>query len=75
MSITYNLLKYLTLSPKPKIISNPVGAILLTNVVPESCQRTEGIFAWLEMKAKKEKKQFEKEERKREKEEYFKKMA
>ena len=42
---------------------------MVAKVVPESCQRTEGIFAWLEMKDEKERKQFEKEQRRREKEE------
>ena len=44
MSISYNLVKYLTFTPKPKIISKPfppVGTILLTNVVPESSQQAE----------------------------------
>ena len=60
-------MKYLT--------STPGGTILLTKVVPESCQRTEGIFAWLDMKAENERKQLEKEQRKREKEEHLKNMA
>ena len=71
-------MKYLTSSHKSQIISKPFfpgGTILLTKVVPESCQRTEGIFAWLDMKAVKERKQLEKEQRKREKEEHLKNMA
>ena len=48
---------------------------MLTKVVPESCQRTEGIFAWLENQEEKEKKRVAKEERKREKEEYLKTMT
>ena len=42
---------------------------MIAKVVPESCQRTEGIFAWLEMREEKLKKQFQKEREKREKEE------
>ena len=55
---------------KSHIISKPFppgGAILVAKVVPESCQRTDGIDAWLEIKSEKETKRMEKEERKRDK--------
>ena len=39
----------------------------MAKVVPESCQRTDGIDAWLEIKSEKETKRMEKEERKRDK--------
>ena len=38
-------------------------------VVPESCQRTDGIKAWLETKEERENKEFEKQKTRREKEE------
>ena len=44
---------------------------MIAKVVPESCQRTEGIKAWLETKEEKEKKALEKEEKRKEKEEVF----
>ena len=40
----------------------------MAKVVPESCQRTDGIKAWLESKEEEEIKRLEKEEKKREKE-------
>ena len=61
-------MKYLTSTQKSEISKPfpPGGTILLTKkVVPESCQRTEGIFAWRDIKAGKERKQFEKYQRKR----------
>ena len=42
---------------------------MVAKVVPESCQRTDGIQAWLDIKEEKETKRLEKEERRREKEE------
>ena len=39
----------------------------MAKVVPESCQRTDGIDTWLEIKSEKETKRMEKEERKRDK--------
>ena len=77
-TIIQKLLKYLTSTPRSQIISKPFfpgGTILLTKVVPESCQRTEGICAWLDLKAEKERIQLEKEQRKREKEEHLIVMA
>ena len=44
-------------------------------MVPDSCQRTDGIKTWLDSKEEKEKKQQEKEEKKKEKEEVFLKIA
>ena len=41
----------------------------MAKVVPESCQRTDGIDAWLDIKAFKENKRMEKEERQRERQE------
>ena len=38
----------------------------MAKVVPESCQRTDGIDAWLDIKADKESKRMEKEEKQRE---------
>ena len=43
--------------------------------MPDSCQRTDGIKAWLDSKEEKEKKQLEKEEKRKEKEEVFLKIA
>ena len=37
----------------------------MAKVVPESCQRTDGIDAWQDIKTEKETKRMEKEERKR----------
>ena len=48
---------------------------MIAKVLPESCQRTEGIFAWLEMKEEREKKHFEKERKRREKEEELQKYT
>jgi len=55
-------------SSKSHIISKPFppgGAILVAKVVPESCQRTDGIDAWLEIKTEKDNKRMEREERQR----------
>ena len=57
---------------KSHIISKPFppgGAILVAKVVPESCQRTDGIDAWLDIKADKEAKRMEKEEKRRDRKE------
>ena len=40
-------------------------------MVPESCQRTDGIDAWLDIKADKEAKRMEKEEKRRDRKESF----
>ena len=47
----------------------------MAKVVPESCQRTDGIKAWLETKEEEEIKRLEKEEKKREKEDQLNKIA
>ena len=47
----------------------------MAKVVPESCQRTDGIDAWLEIKTEKENKRMEKEVKQRDRKEiknYFK---
>ena len=57
---------------KSHIISKPFppgGAILVAKVVPESCQRTDGIDAWLDIKADKEAKRMEREEKRRDRKE------
>ena len=48
---------------------------MIAKVLPESCQRTEGIFAWFEIKEAREKKHFEKERKRREKEEELQKYT
>ena len=48
---------------------------MVAKVVPESCQRTDGIKAWLETKEEKEIKRLEKEERRREKEDQLNKIT
>ena len=65
----------ISLTWKSHIISKPFppgGAILVAKVVPESCQRTDGIDAWLEIKTDKETKRMEKESRQRDKKEIWK---
>ena len=42
---------------------------VLLRVVPESCQRTDGIDAWLDIKEAKQSKRMEKEEKQRERQE------
>ena len=41
----------------------------MAKVVPESCQRTDGIDAWLEIKTEKENKRMEKEVKQRDRKE------
>ena len=48
---------------------------MVAKVVPESCQRTDGIKAWLELKEEKETKRLEKEEKRKEKEDVFHKIT
>ena len=48
---------------------------MVAKVVPESCQRTDGINAWLEIKEEKQAKRLEKEERRRKKERQLNKVA
>ena len=48
---------------------------MVAKVVPESCQRTDGIKAWLEIREEKEIKRLEKEERRREKEDQLNKIT
>ena len=48
---------------------------MVAKVVPESCQRTDGIKAWLVIKEERETKQLEKEEKRKEKEEVFHKIT
>ena len=43
----------------------------MAKVVPESCQRTDGIEAWLDIKADKEAKRMEKEEKRRDRKASF----
>jgi len=63
---------------KSHIVSKPFppgGAILVAKVVPESCQRTDGIDAWLEGKEEEKVKRMEREERKREKQDILNKVT
>ena len=48
---------------------------MVAKVVPESCQRVDGIKAWLETKEEKEIEHLEKEERRREKEDQLNKIT
>ena len=48
---------------------------MVAKVVPESCQRTDGIQAWLETKEEQEQKRQEKEEKRKQKEEVFLKIT
>ena len=62
----------ISLTCKSHIISKPFppgGAILVAKVVPESCQRTDGIDSWIEIKTEKDNKRMEKEEKRRDKKE------